>query len=80
MNLQRVSVGTKVEITEANVKAMQSSYRSCVTPQYPRFANKMTAGMTGEVMHTFEPTYEVTVKLSDNTMYHMKSNWFTPIV
>lgn len=80
MALQHVSVGTKVEITQANVDTMQSSYRSCVNPQYPRFAGKMVAGMTGEVVHTFEPTYDATVKLSDGTAYHMKGGWFTPVV
>lgn len=73
-------VGTKIIVTAENMKRMESSNRSCVTPGYPNraFLDKLSVGLKGEVTHTFKPGYEVTVQMEDGNYFHMKDNWITP--
>lgn len=74
-------VGTKVVVTSENMKRMESSNRSCVTPGYPNrtFLDKLHEGIQGVVTHDFKPGYEVTVKMEDGNSFHMKDNWITAL-
>ncbi len=75
------AIGTRVVVTENNMRIMHNSNRSCVTPQYPSdsYLAKLSVGMTGEVTHTFRPGYAVTVKMDNGQSFHMKDNWITPV-
>lgn len=72
-------VGDRVTITETNMRTMQSSNRSCVSPNYPssEFLSKLAVGMKGEVTHTFKPGYETTVRFDNGEAFHMKDSWVT---
>jgi len=76
------AIGTRVVVTEENMRFMRNSNRSCMPRLYvypcDSFIAKLAVGMTGEVTHTFLPGYEVTVKMDNGQHFHMKDNWITP--
>lgn len=82
MTVTRYSVGDEVTITEANLRTMQYSNRSCVTPNYPtqNFISSAARyiGASGVVTHVFLPSYDVTVKFGSES-FHMKDNWLTKV-
>lgn len=82
MSPHRYQVGDKVVVTEENLWRMESSNRSCVTPNYPSGSYlrdiRKIVNVIGEVTHVFPPGYEVTAKFGELS-FHLKDNWITPV-
>lgn len=78
----RYSVGDKVVITNENIKIMNDSNHSCVTPLYPSdsfiSAASECVGIEGVVTHVFPPGYEVTASFNGKAL-HMKDNWISRV-
>lgn len=85
MAVTRWNKGDKITLTQANIETMKSSNRSSANPGYPSadFIAKAEkfVGCHGEVTHTFEPSYEITVFFNgegdDIGYFHMKDHWIS---
>lgn len=74
-------IGDSVQVTDENIYTMQTSNRSCVTPQYPSgsYINSISEYkyQVAKVTHTFKPGYDMTICFPDGRHFHVKYNWVT---